>query len=100
MDTKYALELWDNALLGPVLQVEASAEHSLPGAHNHQAPGPGAFLDLIKVLMHSSHCFRVKLEIWAIEEEEVHRALLDEDHWVLASASLLEQVIDLQGGRH
>jgi hypothetical protein len=45
--------------------------------------------------MHSSHGLRVKLEIWAIEEEEVHRALLDEDHWVLAGACLLEQVIDL-----
>ena len=45
--------------------------------------------------MHSSHCFRVKLEIWAIEEQEVDRALLDEDHWVLASACLLKHVIDL-----
>ena len=45
--------------------------------------------------MHSSHGFRVKLEIGAIEEQEVHGTLLDEDHWVLAGACLLEQVIDL-----
>ena len=95
MDTKYALELWDNALLGPVIQVEASAEHSLPGTHNYQAPWPGACLNLVQRLMHSSHCVRVKLEIWAIEEQKVDGTLLDEDHWVLASACLLEQFIDL-----
>lgn len=89
MDTKYGLELWDNPLLGPVLQVEASAEHSVPGTHDYQAPGPGACLDLVQSLMHSSHGLRVKLEICAIEEQEVDGALLDEDHWILASACLL-----------